>query len=139
MAQELKVDTVNSKTSGTIGRSSTTARDVTVAFDSSSRPSPDAFTNAEAFLGGVSSCAVTLIELHAKETEVPLKRIAVTIKGSRDPEVYHYQSVHMRFELAGVSQAQADGLVKTYQGRCPLYGTVSRASKMTVEVVVVSS
>jgi uncharacterized OsmC-like protein len=45
----------------------------------------------------------------------------------------------MRFELAGVSQAQADDLVKTYQGRCPLYGTVSRASKMTVEVVAVSS
>ena len=139
MAQELKVDTVNSKTSGTIGRSRTTARDATVAFDSSGRPQSDALTNAEAFLGGVSSCGVTLIELHAKDTDVPLKRIAVTIKGSRDPEVFHYQAIHMRFELAGVSQAQADDLVKTYQGRCPLYGTVSRASKMTVEVVVVSS
>jgi len=139
MAQELKVDTVNSKTSGTIGRSTTTARDATVAFDAGGRPQSDALTNAEAFLGGVSSCGVTLIELHAQETDVPLKRIAVTIKGSRDPEVFHYQAIQMRFELAGVSQAQAEDLVKTYQGRCPLYGTVSRASKMTVEVVAVSS
>ena len=74
-----------------------------------------------------------------RQFEVPLQRIAVTIKGPRDPEVFHYQSIHMRFELTGVSQAQADDLVRTYQGRCPLYGTVSRASKMTVEVVVVSS
>ena len=53
-----------------------------------------------------------------RQFEVPLKRIAVTIEGSRDPEVFHYQSIHMRFELAGVSQAQADDLVRTYQGRC---------------------
>jgi uncharacterized OsmC-like protein len=117
MSPEMKVDVVRSESSGTLGRALNKARGVTVPFDSSSRPQPDAFMNSEAFLGGVSSCGVTLIEGHAKETGVPLKRMAVTIEGSRDPAVPRYQSVHMRFEMAGVSQAQAEDLVKTYRSR----------------------
>ena len=137
MAQELKVDTVQSKSKAAHSAGQRLLRaGQALRSDSASRPQPDAFTNAEAFSGrAVSSCGVTLIELHARRPASRSSCIAVTIKGSRDPEVFHYQSIHMRFELAGVSQAQADDLVKTYQGRCPLYGTVSRASKMTVEVV----
>ena len=55
--------------------------------------------------------------MHAKETGVPLTRMAVTIEGSRDPAVPRYQAVHMRFEMAGVSRAQAEDLVKTYRSR----------------------
>src|SRR5262252_10879191 len=113
----MKVDTVKSSSSGTIGRAVNQARGHRLTLDSSSRPQPDAFTNSEAFLAGVSSCGVTLIEMHAKETGVPLARMAVTIDGSRDPAVPRYQSVHMRFEMAGVSQAQAEDLVKTYRSR----------------------
>src|SRR5499427_10802613 len=113
----MKVDTVTSSSSGTVGRAVSQARGHRLTLDSSSRPQPDAFTNSEAFLAGVSSCGVTLIEMHAKETGVPLARMAVTIDGSRDPAVPRYQSVHMRFEMAGVSQAQAEDLVKTYRSR----------------------
>ena len=56
-----------SSSSGTIGRGRNEVRGVSVLFDSSSRPRPDAFTNSEAFLGSVSSCGVTLIEMHARE------------------------------------------------------------------------
>ena len=52
-----------------------------------------------------------------QETGVPLAWMAVAIDGSRDPAVPRYQSVHMRFEMAGVSQAQAEDLVKTYRSR----------------------
>jgi uncharacterized OsmC-like protein len=92
-------------------------RGVAVPFDSSSRPQPDAFTNSEAFLASVSSCGVTLIEMHAKETGVPLERMTVTIEGRRPPTQPRFSTVTMTFELVGVTQAQAESLVETYRQR----------------------
>jgi uncharacterized OsmC-like protein len=116
MADE-KVETVRSSSSGTIGRARNEERGVSVFFDSSSRPQPDAFTNSEAFLGSVSSCGVTLIEMHAKDTNVPLQRMTVTIEGRRPPTEPRFSSVRMTFEMVGVTQAQAEALVATYHQR----------------------
>jgi uncharacterized OsmC-like protein len=112
-----KVETIASSSSGTIGRARNEVRGVAVPLDSSSRPQPDAFTNSEAFLASVSSCGVTLIEMHAKETGVPLERMTVTIEGRRPPTQPRFSAVTMTFELIGVSQAQADELVDTYRKR----------------------
>ena len=114
---DLKVETIRSASSGVVGRAMNAVRGQEFPLDSSSRPQPDAFTNSEAFLGSVSSCGVTLIELHAKETGVPLRRMEVTIEGARNPTEPRFQSVTMRFVLAGVSQQQAEALVETYRGR----------------------
>jgi uncharacterized OsmC-like protein len=116
MADE-KVETVVSGSSGTIGRARNEVRGVSVAFDSSSRPQPDALTNSEAFLGSVSSCGVTLIEMHARETGVPLERMTVTIAGRRPATQPRFTAVTMLFEMSGVSQAQAEALVETYRQR----------------------
>jgi uncharacterized OsmC-like protein len=112
-----KVETVHSRSSGSIGRAINEVRGQQLALDSSSRPQPDAFTNSEAFLGSISSCGVTLIEMHARETNIPLTRMKVTIEGVRNPSEPRFRAVTMRFELAGVSQAQAESLVETYRGR----------------------
>jgi uncharacterized OsmC-like protein len=94
------------------------AREARLTLDSSSQPKSDTLTNSEAFLAGVSSCGVTLIEAHAQETNVPLKRMAVTIEGIRTAaSPNRYASVTMRFEMAGISQAQAEQLVETYKQR----------------------
>jgi uncharacterized OsmC-like protein len=114
----MKIDTVRSSNSGALGRARSEARGHRLVLDSSSRPQPDAFTNSEAFLAGVSSCGVTLIEMHAKEVGIAMKGIDVTIEGARaaaDPA--RFASVTMTFEIAGVSQSQADELVATYRGR----------------------
>jgi len=112
-----KVDVVRSSSSGVIGRAKNIARGYTLAFDSSSRPQADAFTNSEAFLGGVSSCGVTLIEGHAQEKGIPLKGMTVTIEGVRnEKEQSRFAHVTMSFELTGVSQSQAESLVETYRG-----------------------
>ena len=117
MSQD-KVETIRSSSSGVLGRARNTARGVTVAFDSSSRPQTDALTNSEAFLAAVSSCGVTLIEMHAKETGVPLTGMDVTIEGTRTAgEPNRFARVSMTFELAGVSQMQAEALVETYRQR----------------------
>jgi uncharacterized OsmC-like protein len=113
-----KIETIRSSSSGVLGRAQSRARDARLLLDSSARPQPDALTNSEAFLAGVSSCGVTLIEMHAKETGVPMTGMAVTIEGTRTAAAPNrFARVRMTFEIAGVSQAQADGLVETYRGR----------------------
>lgn len=112
-----KVETIASSSSGTVGRARNEVRGVAVAFDASSRPQPDAFTNSEAFLASVSSCGVTLIEMHARDTGVPLQRMTVTIEGRRPPTEPRFTGVTMTFDLIGVSQAQAEELVETYRKR----------------------
>ena len=110
-----KVETIRSFSSGTLGRAVSEARGARLALDSSSRPQPDALTNSEAFLAAVSSCGVTLIEMHARETGVPLTGMDVTIEGVRTAaEPNRFASVTMRFALTGVSQVQAEDLVQTY-------------------------
>jgi uncharacterized OsmC-like protein len=113
------IETIRSSSSGTIGRASNAAaRGVRVAFDSSSRPQPDALTNSEAFLAAVSSCGVTLIEMHAREIGTPVQGMDVTIEGVRAAAAPNrFASVAMTFEIAGVTQAQAEALVETYRGR----------------------
>jgi uncharacterized OsmC-like protein len=117
MSQD-KVDTITSSSSETIGRAVSVARGQRLVLDSSSRPQSDALTNSEAFLAGISSCGVTLIEMHARETGVPLEHLAVTIEGTRaaaDPA--RFSGITMMFELSGVSQSQAEALVTTYRSR----------------------
>src|SRR2546426_3033505 len=113
-----KIDTIRSSSSGTIGRAVSHVRGQRLTLDSSTHPRPDAFTNSEAFLAAVSSCGVTLIEMHAKETGVPLAGMDVTIEGTRTAaEPNRFARVGMSFELAGVSQTQAESLVETYRQR----------------------
>jgi uncharacterized OsmC-like protein len=113
-----KVETIRSSSSGTVGRAVSEARGQRLVLDSSARPQSDALTNSEAFLAGISSCGVTLIEARARETGVPLERMDVTIEGLRtaaDPA--RFANVTMRFDLAGVTQTQAEELVETYRHR----------------------
>jgi uncharacterized OsmC-like protein len=113
-----KVERVRSSSTGVVGRARSQARGQRLVLDSSTHPKPDALTNSEAFLAGISSCGVTLIELYAREKGIPVKRMEVTIEGVRpaaDPA--RFAAITMTFEIAGVSQAQAEALVETYRGR----------------------
>ena len=62
----VKIETIRSSSSGTIGRAVSHARGQRLVLDSSTHPQPDALTNSEAFLGAISSCGVTLIEAYAQ-------------------------------------------------------------------------
>lgn len=112
------IETIRSSSSGTIGQAHNTARGHRLLLTSSSRPQPDAFTNSEAFLAGISSCGVTLIEMYAREAGIPLEAMSATIEGLRtaaDPA--RFASVTLTFEMAGVTQPQAEALVETYRSR----------------------
>jgi uncharacterized OsmC-like protein len=117
MADDVKIDTVRSYSSGVLGRSLNAARAQHFVLDSPSGPN-EAVTNGEAFLAGVSSCGVTLIEKYAADNGIPLQSMQVVIEGIRaNAEPNRFQAVNVKFEIRGVDQAQADHLVATWQDR----------------------
>lgn len=117
MTEGLKIDMVRSYSTGVAGRALNSARMHHFVLDSPSGPN-EALTNSEAFLAGISSCGVTLIEKHAQETGVPVTNMEVTIEGARalaDPTRFH--SIGVRFLIRGVNHAQAAELVETWRRR----------------------
>lgn len=115
---DIKIETVRSSSSGVIGRASSVARGQRLVLDSSTRPQPDALTNSEAFLAGISSCGVTLIEMHAHQVGIPLTHLEVTIEGMRTAaEPARFARVSLTFRLGGVTAAQGERLVETYRSR----------------------
>ena len=90
-------------------------------------------TPAEAFLGAVASCGVELIQVLAKDDNVPLARVSAHIHGTVDrgnqarEDVTTFNKVRLTFTLGGTDAARAGALVAGFKRRCPLYGTVSIA------------
>jgi uncharacterized OsmC-like protein len=117
MADDVKIDTVRSGSSGVLGRSLNQARHQHFVLDSPSGPN-EALTNGEAFLAGISSCGVTLIEKHAHDTGVPLGGMEVVIEGIRsNAEPNRFQAIHVKFKLRGIDQPGAEALVATWRDR----------------------
>jgi uncharacterized OsmC-like protein len=117
MSEGLKIDTIRSSSTGLPGRALNSARNHHFILDSPSGPN-EALTNGEAFLAGISSCGVTLIEKYAQEQRIPLRRMGVTIDGIRSLAAPNrFQQINMRFELDGVDQATADHLVEVWRDR----------------------
>ena len=122
MSDRFVTTTARSYSSGTRGRCITNARTnhfVVDDADYSGGPN-EAITAAESFLSGITACAVLMVERLARERDVPLKRMDVSIEAMRDREAAReeysvYDRVRMRFELTGPSEAQARELVETYK------------------------
>ncbi len=80
-------------------------------------------TPAEIFLAGVACCGVELIQVLAKQSEIPVKAIDVKISGMMDrsrpvrPDVTLFNSVRLHFRMRGPSDQQARQLVETFKGR----------------------
>jgi uncharacterized OsmC-like protein len=83
----------------------------------------EAITPAELFLSGVAACGVELIQVLAKQIEVPLRSVSATIDATQDPsapirpDVNLFNSVHLSIELGGVSQEQGADLVARFKRR----------------------
>ena len=117
MADDVITDRVRSTTSGVANRSLNQARTNHFVIDSSSG-GPEAVTSIEAFLAGVSSCGVNIVDREARERSLPLVRAQVDIESRRaKADTTVIAGVEMRFELAGVTQAQAEELVNAYTRR----------------------
>jgi uncharacterized OsmC-like protein len=80
-------------------------------------------TPPEAFLSGVAACGVELVQVIAREQSVPVRDVAVRIQAVVDrsrpvrPDVTLFNSVRLRFTLAGVPRDRAGGLIEQFQKR----------------------
>ena len=83
----------------------------------------EAITPAELFLSGVAACGVELIQVLAKQQNVPLTSVRATIDATQDPnapvrsDVNLFNSVRINLELGGVNQDQARSLVDSFKRR----------------------
>ena len=80
-------------------------------------------TPVELFLSAVAACGVELIHVIAKQDNVPLERVAVTIHGESDrakqtrTDVSTLNLARLDFTLWGVNDAQAGSLVEGFKRR----------------------
>jgi uncharacterized OsmC-like protein len=80
-------------------------------------------TPAELFLAGIASCGVELVQVFAKDEDVPLAGVRVEIAGEIDPanpvrsDVNVFNSVRLSFHLDGVTADQGARLVERFKGR----------------------
>ena len=80
-------------------------------------------TPAEAFLAGVASCGVELVQALARDEKLPLKDVKVDITGMMDranpvrTDVTVFNGVALDFHLTGVTQADGERLIERFRGR----------------------
>ena len=83
----------------------------------------EAVTPPEAFLLGVASCGIELVQVIAKELGLPIPSARVHIEGIVDrdhpvrPDVTLFNEVRLRFSVRGVSREQASDLVERFKKR----------------------
>lgn len=83
----------------------------------------EAIGPGEAFLAGVASCGVELVQALARDQKLPLRDVKVAIKGTMDranpvrKDVSVFNAVALDFQLAGITQAQGEDLIERFRGR----------------------
>lgn len=81
----------------------------------------EALTPPEAFLSGVASCGVELIEVFARRDGIPLHRVEVSIAGMLDrsrpvrPDLTVLNRILMDIRLHGVTPDQGSRLVEEFK------------------------
>ena len=114
MSGQYLVNSVRSYSSGTVGRSLNTVGNHHFVIDSPTLG--EEITSGDAFLAGISSCGVNLVERAAREMGIPVRRMEVTIDGLRDRQAPStFARIDMRFVLHGPSQEQAEAAVQRYK------------------------
>jgi uncharacterized OsmC-like protein len=77
---------------------------------------------AELFLAGVAACGVELMQVLARDQNVPLQKVSATIHGvmateRTRPDVSLFGSVRLDFRVSGVTQEQASDLLERFKRR----------------------
>jgi uncharacterized OsmC-like protein len=110
---------VRSYSTGTLGRAICNARQHHWVADDSGGEEVGA---GELFLSGISACAVNMVERLAKEGQIPLDWMDVSVEAYRDPEKVPgersvYDDIRIHFQMWGVDDDQGHQLVDTWKRR----------------------
>jgi uncharacterized OsmC-like protein len=109
----------------TFGRVLVSARDQHIIVDGPVQNGcpGEAITPAEMFLSGVAACSVELIQVLAKQSDIPLNSVAANIQAQQDPakqprqDVSVFTQVDIDITLGGVTNDQAADLVTRFKRR----------------------
>jgi len=80
-------------------------------------------TPGELFLAAVATCGVELVQVIARDRNIPLQSARVKISGLLDrnnpvrPDLNLFNSVQLAFHLKGVTEEQGTQLVEAFQRR----------------------
>jgi uncharacterized OsmC-like protein len=83
----------------------------------------EALSPAELFLAGVVTCGVELVQVIAKDENVPVQGVRATIEAVQDrsqpprPDVSLFNRVRVEFHLKGVTQEQGAQLIDSFKRR----------------------
>lgn len=117
MAEDLVSSSVHTTTTRVHGRTLNSARDHHFIIDGPTTPGEEVYS-MEAFLAGISSCAVHLFEDFAEEEGIPLQQADVTIEAfRRKDELNRFDHIDLVVAMVGPTRAQADHLVERFKGR----------------------
>jgi uncharacterized OsmC-like protein len=124
-ASEVRRYQTRAQSTDTFGRVLVNARDQHLVVDGpAANGCPgEAITPAELFLSGVASCGVELIQVLAKQQQVPVASVRVAIEATQDPsapvrpDVNLFNAVRVNIELGGVSEEQGRDLVERFKRR----------------------
>jgi uncharacterized OsmC-like protein len=125
MPSSVRSYSVGARSTDTFGRVLCSARDHHFVVDGPVQNGcpGEELTPAELFLAGVASCGVELVHVFARQDEIPLERVQVSVSGGMDlddpvrEDVTVFNSVRVDFTLTGVDSAQAEHLVERFKGR----------------------
>jgi uncharacterized OsmC-like protein len=109
----------------TFGRVLVSARDQHLIVDGPAQNGcpGEAITPAELFLSGVAACGVELIQVLARQQNVPLHSVNARIEATQDPtapvrsDVNLFNTVRISLDLGGVTQEQGQDLVERFKRR----------------------
>jgi uncharacterized OsmC-like protein len=125
MASALRAYSVDARSTDTFGRVLASARDHHFVVDGPVQNGcpGEELTPAELFLAGVATCGVELVQVFARQEEVPLQGVSVSVAGEMDldnpvrEDVTVFNTVRVEFTVRGVSAEQAEHLVERFKGR----------------------
>ena len=110
---------VHSYSTGTVGRAICNVRNHAFVADGSGGEMVGA---GELFLSGIAACAVNMVEGIAKNDNISLDWMDVSVESYRDPErtpgeISVYDDVRVHFQMWGVDDDQGQYLVDTWKRR----------------------
>ena len=90
-------------------------------------------------LGALATCGTFVYEAAAIEMDLSLTEIAATVEGDFDPRGVkgepvnpRIQALRVHMDVPGLTEEQADKLVREFQARCPIYTTLTRAAPIEI-------
>ena len=145
MSTNLVTGTATSRLTNIPGRAIVSARGHHFIVDS---PPPLGGPNEEinpidVLLGALATCGTFVCETAASEEGIPYHNISVDVAGDFDPRGVcgdpvdpSIQSIRIRLNLSGPTEEQAQFLAESFRQRCPVYGTLSKAVPIEMDVIV---